>query len=229
MSAKSTLPALFEAIQAPVLAERKPLVKAKGNGATRLLRTESGKVISHGDLIRGLLKREHIEIEVQEGKRPTGGICDCGRPFRIGARGSIPKTCKRCRPHARTRDVGDRGLRLKGQSFGDYLVKERCGKDAHNRKMWLLECSTCGATKQAAATHITHRQVSPNCPHASGDDSLQTAIDATNRVGLSEAARRTGLSRITIRRILDGKSAMAAKLSLFARVMSGVERVRERS
>lgn len=60
------------------------------------------KVVTHGDLVQGLVAREGIEIAVQ-GKRPKWILCEhCKGRVPVGKRGFVPKWHPKCADFAAT-------------------------------------------------------------------------------------------------------------------------------
>lgn len=93
-----TIAPICEAIAAPVLAERGPApIKARG-GRARLLKTESGRIVTHGEVMGALLARAEIEVAVVDGKRPEWIACaDCKVPVKVvNTTGYPPRKCKVC-------------------------------------------------------------------------------------------------------------------------------------
>ncbi len=85
---------ICEALQAPVVAARgsAPL-QAKG-GRARLLKTESGRVVTHGEVMGALLARAEIEVAVVDGKRPDRLPCrECGLPVQQNRQGPDALFC----------------------------------------------------------------------------------------------------------------------------------------
>jgi hypothetical protein len=64
----------------------------------RVLRTESGRIVSQRELVDTLVKRADLEEATVGKKRPPVVRCqDCSRPMRVGERGRAPERCKPCK------------------------------------------------------------------------------------------------------------------------------------
>lgn len=88
---------ICESIQAPVIAERGPAPLQARGGRARLLKTESGRTVTHGEVMGALLARAEIEVAVVDGKRPEWIACaDCKVPVKVQKIGVIPIGCARC-------------------------------------------------------------------------------------------------------------------------------------
>lgn len=80
------------------LMARGPGTLVARGGKARLLKTESGKVVTHGEVLGGLLKRAEIEAEVVDGERPEWISCKtCKAPVKVTrASGTLPNRCGIC-------------------------------------------------------------------------------------------------------------------------------------
>lgn len=89
---------ICESIQAPVIAERGPAPLHARGGRARLLKTESGRVVTHGEVMTGLLVRSEIEREVFDGRLPEWIACEtCKIPVKVSVFGGrLPKKCDKC-------------------------------------------------------------------------------------------------------------------------------------
>lgn len=98
-----------EALTLDAIAKRgPPILKATG-GMARLLRIvdasgkDTGKRVTHGQVLEGAAKVADLELATQDGKRPTTIFCcDCPpesktRVVKVGKTGIIPTQCKPCR------------------------------------------------------------------------------------------------------------------------------------
>ena len=87
----------FEAIQAAEFVARARILKPK-RGIARLLKTDTGKVVTHGQVLQGILKQAELDAEVQDGKRPRLVRCEtCRGPVAVGPIGPFPRWCALCR------------------------------------------------------------------------------------------------------------------------------------
>lgn len=79
--------------------KRRPRGALKPNGGTRrILKTETGRNVSHGLLLESLLRRAELEVQVQDGKRPTAILCErCRKVVPLQPKGAIPRWCQDCR------------------------------------------------------------------------------------------------------------------------------------
>jgi hypothetical protein len=96
---KEDLATRFDALHEAALAERPPKILKPSTGVRRMLKTiESGKPVTHGQVLQGLLKQAELEIAVQDGKRPKFIKCErCKVPVTVAPIGSLPKRCGPCK------------------------------------------------------------------------------------------------------------------------------------
>lgn len=67
-------------------------------GIARVLKTESGRVVTHGEVMASLLSRAAIDAEVVDGKRPDFVMCrECSAPVKVSKSGPLPTKCMVCR------------------------------------------------------------------------------------------------------------------------------------
>lgn len=103
-----------------------------------MLRTESGRAVSHAALLEALLERQGVEAEVQPGARPKTVLCgDCRVPVRVGKTGTIPLLCAACR----RKNISLRGAdakRARGQCTS-------CGSPAKPGRTKCAPCTERGA------------------------------------------------------------------------------------
>lgn len=143
---------ICEAIQAPVVAARGPApLQAKG-GRARLLKTESGRVVTHGEVMGALLARAEIEVAVVDGKRPEWIACEvCKVPVKVPPNGGpIPTQCKVCAGKICTSCGAPRAQNKSGGSYALCVecVKARskarstckCGGKKNPRSMQCRKC-----------------------------------------------------------------------------------------
>lgn len=74
------------------------IIKAKP-GRARVLKTDSGRSITHGQLISGLLKQANVDVRVIDGKLPSHVDCMvCGLPVEVKGRGKgfLPNGHRSC-------------------------------------------------------------------------------------------------------------------------------------
>jgi hypothetical protein len=90
----------FEQLAAETMATRGPVPVVARGGAMRMLRTDAGELVTHGDVLEGAAAKAGIEL-LTEGRRPTMFICACRAVVAVGARGKIPTACAKCRRKAR--------------------------------------------------------------------------------------------------------------------------------
>ena len=140
---------VFEARAAIAVEERGPAALRSRGGKARLLKTDTGKIVTHGEVLAGLLARAEIEVAVADGKRPEWVSCEtCRVPVHVHHNGRIPskcdvhsgKVCSECgkvRPSAK----GEPGMcRACARSTGklkhgrDRIGHER--RSANAKKMW---------------------------------------------------------------------------------------------
>lgn len=94
---KSDVATLFEHAAKEALDARGKAPLRAGPGRVRLLRTESGRVVTHGEVVRGLFKKLDIEVQVVDGKRPVATKCNCGAVLLISPIGGMRRFCDTCR------------------------------------------------------------------------------------------------------------------------------------
>lgn len=93
---KADLAAIFETTAAEAVEARGKAPLRAGPGRARLLRTESGRVVTHGEVVQGLFKKLEIEVQVIDGKRPAYARCSfvgCGEVFKVGRLGPPARFC----------------------------------------------------------------------------------------------------------------------------------------
>lgn len=132
MSARRDVAEAFAAIQAQALEERVPVIKPRGGGSTRVLRTDSGRVVTHGDVLRGLLKKEDVNAQVQDSKKavPRYVVCEvCKKPVAV-KKPPLSRGHRQC---------------LQKRVWGNCIV---CGKGI-KREAWQTtkKCKSCGLRK----------------------------------------------------------------------------------
>lgn len=100
-------------------------LKSRG-GKARLLKTESGKIVTHGQLVAGLLQKQAIEAEVVDGKRPEWISCEaCKVPVKVHP-GPLPQKCRVCSGRACSECGAKRAARgIPGMCIG---CAKRAGK-----------------------------------------------------------------------------------------------------
>lgn len=94
---KSNAASIFEHAANEAIESRGKAPLRAGPGRVRLLRTDSGRVVTHGEVVQGLFKKLDIEVQVIDGKRPTHARCQftgCVTIFELNRNGTLRKYCK---------------------------------------------------------------------------------------------------------------------------------------
>ncbi len=124
----------IQAMHAAVVENRgRPPLRPARPGPTRMLKTDGGRVVTHGEVMRGILKCEGIDRPVEDGRRPTTTICElCKAVVMVSARGVIPRVCLSCRAvrHAARPSATERSRRW--GSAADARCRRKPGRSAQN-------------------------------------------------------------------------------------------------
>lgn len=144
---------ICEAIQAPVVASRGPAPLQARGGRARLLKTESGRVVTHGEVMAGLLTRAEIEVAVVDGKRPEWIACAvCKVPVKVvHSTGFVPKMCKQCVMYTSCHECGSRVRRKRGM---DKHVCKSCSMRIRIRENPAILLKVTNAARDS----MTHEQ-----------------------------------------------------------------------
>lgn len=177
---------ICKAIAAPVVAARGPApIRARG-GVARLLKTESGRTVTHGEVVAGLLARASVEAEVIDGVRPEFVKCEaCAKPIKVKPTGgALPRKCDRC--------VG--------------RVCMSCGKKKRKSKTnvpeMCLDCSVKAGKRRAGAAKR----------HASMTPEERSRIAKKGAASMTEEAKRAS----TLRRSKLSEEQARAVIARFA-------------
>lgn len=147
---------ICEAIAAPVVAARGPAPLQARGGRARLLKTESGRVVTHGEVVAGLLARAEIEVAVVDGKRPEWIACEvCRVPVKVThANGNLRRKCKACKEEAYYTNCNECGNRVKKKHGKDKQVCKSCSMRIRIRE----NPAILAKVNDAAKASMTHAQ-----------------------------------------------------------------------
>ena len=99
MVTKKEIAETFETVPATAatrlaLLARGPSTLIARGGNARILKTDGGRLVTHGEVVAGLLARAEIEAEVVDGARPEWVSCSvCKAPVRVPPGGALPSKC----------------------------------------------------------------------------------------------------------------------------------------
>lgn len=79
-----------------------------------MLRTDAGTLVTHGQVLQGLLLRAQIEADVRDKERPAFVSCrECHAPVPVAATGPIPGRCDVCYATAMDNERREAGKRAR--------------------------------------------------------------------------------------------------------------------
>lgn len=205
MDPKAQISADFEALAKQAIADRGPSeVKAK-RGKARLLKTDTGKTVTHGQVLQGLLTKAEIEAAVIDGRRPPVVFCEkCNTLVKASCRGPIPRLCAACRKHEwraeRQRSGGcvacgapttARRCEVHAKEHAQQqLERHRKQRDDARRVMRIL-CTECGAPVPTPVSGRTPTRCQAHRRHRDTERGKQQHREAERRRYARRTARPT--------------------------------------
>ncbi len=148
---RSAIAKAFETMATLAVVDRGPVPVVAGKGKTRVLRTETGRRVTLGQVLEAVALVAECEISVQEG-RPKNVLCRTCKGLIVVAPqgGAIPDLCKRCRG-AFCSGCGAPSAQGKPVKFCGACVKTR-----HDAR---VSCAACGGKKWGAGDKCNSCQV----------------------------------------------------------------------